>query len=54
MNPSTIRQTALAAEIEYFLKCVMLDEAPEIITPEEALETLRTAIRIDKSCIEIK
>ncbi|MFA6714867.1 MAG: Gfo/Idh/MocA family oxidoreductase [Victivallaceae bacterium] len=54
LSPATIRQTALAAEIEYFLKCVMLDAPPDVITPEEALETLRTTIKIDESCIEIK
>ena len=53
LNPVTIRQTALACEIEYFLKCVMLDETPSVITPEEALESLKTTIRIDESCKEI-
>lgn len=54
LNPVTIRQTALSCEIEYFLKCVMLDETPSVISPEEALESLKAAIRIDESCSEIR
>ncbi|MDD5697711.1 MAG: Gfo/Idh/MocA family oxidoreductase [Victivallaceae bacterium] len=54
LSPVTIRQTALAGEIEYFLKCVLLDETPEVITPEAALESLRTTIKIDESCSEIR
>lgn len=54
LNPVTIRQTALAGEIEYFLKCIMLDKTPDVITPEEALESLKTTIAIDESCTEIR
>ncbi|MDD5727583.1 MAG: Gfo/Idh/MocA family oxidoreductase [Victivallales bacterium] len=54
LDPAIIRQTALAGEIEYFLKCVMLNKTPEVITPEEALESLRTTIRLDESCVEIR
>ena len=54
LSPVTILQTALACEIEYFLKCVMLDKTPAVITPEEAVESLKTAIRLDESCVDIK
>jgi len=54
LSPAAIRQTALAGEIEYFLKCVMLDEAPSVITPSEALQSLKTTISIDESCLEIR
>ena len=54
LNPVTIRQTALACEIEYFLKCIMRDETPSVITPEDALESLKTTIRIDESCVVVK
>lgn len=54
LSPVTIRQTALAGEIEYFLRCVMHDEAPDVITPEEALESLKTTIKIDESCTEVR
>jgi UDP-N-acetylglucosamine 3-dehydrogenase len=54
LSPATIRQTALAGEIEYFLKCILKDEPPDIITPNEALESLKTTIKIDESCVEIR
>jgi len=54
LDPEIIKQTALAGEIEYFLKCVMSGKTPDLITPEEALESLKTTIKIDESCVEIK
>lgn len=53
-GPESIRQTSLAAEIEYFLKCVLTGAKPSLITPEEALASLQATIKIDESCEEIK
>ena len=54
LNPLILKQTALTAEIEYFLKCILEDKTPKIITPKEALCSLKAAIRIDESCEVIK
>ncbi|MEN6357566.1 MAG: Gfo/Idh/MocA family oxidoreductase [Armatimonadota bacterium] len=50
LDPIILRQSALATEIEYFLRCVLEDKEPEVVTPEDALKTLRASIEIDKNC----
>lgn len=50
LNPVILKQSALSNEIEYFLNCVLENRKPEIITPDEALNTLKAAIQIDNNC----
>jgi predicted dehydrogenase len=50
LDPIILRQSALATEIEYFLRCVLEDKEPSMVTPEDALKTLRASIEIDKNC----
>ena len=53
-SPVILKQSALAAEIEYFLGCIMRDEIPSIVTPAEAFRALSSAVRIDESSEEIR
>ena len=44
-------QGSLAAELSYFLACVMNGERPTVITPEEACEGIRVAVALVESAI---
>lgn len=49
-DPVIMQQTGLMAEIAYFCRCVLEDQAPTMVTPEDALRTLRAAAQIDAAC----
>ena len=54
LSPIILGQSALCAEIEYFLRCVLAGKQPDIITPAEAISALEAAILIDANCMEVR
>ena len=54
LSPVILGQSALSAEIEYFLHCTLTGSEPEIITPNDAVNALEAAILIDASCAEVR